>query len=226
NVPLTISPLGSSTVNSTLTVATGAVISDVNVSVNLSHDYISDMTATLISPSGTQVRLFAEVCGDNTDVAATFDDSGNALVCGESPAITGFVVPSQALAAFNGQNSAGTWTLRLRDGYSGDGGVLNSWSLNICSVQEALKVTENNLSDFVVYPNPSNGNFNVRFDSPSSGKIAIEVFDISGRLIFSHDYASQGNFNQNIQLDNVQAGVYILNVSDGNAKQAKRIVIE
>lgn len=225
NVPLAITASGASTINSTLTVASGVVISDLNITMNVTHSYVSDLTATLISPSGTQVILFSEICGEGQNINATFDTSGTAVICGATPAISGTVLSSQSLTAFDGQNSAGTWTLRIRDAYNIDGGSLNSWSLNLCSVQ-ALSINENNFSNFIVYPNPNNGNFNIQFANASSDKINIAVYDMRGRIIFEKDYQSQSDFNENIQLDNVQAGVYILNVTDGKHKEIKRIVVK
>ena len=45
----------------------------------------------------------------------------------------GTYAPSNALSVFNGQESAGSWTLTLQDGFNQDGGSLNSWALEICT---------------------------------------------------------------------------------------------
>ena len=58
---------------------------------------------------------------------ATFDDSGSTVVCGSNPGIFCVVQPNQALSAFNGENSTGTWTLRILDAFNQDGGSLDSW---------------------------------------------------------------------------------------------------
>lgn len=135
NVPLTITTAANVTVNSTLTIPTNqnVSISDVNVSVNITHTWVSDLTVTLISPNNTQIQLVALQCSSNDNINATFDDQGVALVCGATPTISGFVIPAQSLSALNGQNSQGIWTLRVLDSASGDGGSLNNWSLQICS---------------------------------------------------------------------------------------------
>jgi hypothetical protein len=49
---------------------------------------------------------------------------------------------------------------------------------------------------------------------------------MSGRRIFENYYENTGLFTQNIQLDSIQTGVYIVNVNDGNKKEVKRIIIE
>nr|WP_294936615.1 zinc-dependent metalloprotease family protein [uncultured Flavobacterium sp.] len=227
NVPLTIATTANVTINSTLNIPAGGTIDDVNITMNVTHTWINDLTATLISPTGTQVQLFVQPCtsDDIQNVTATFDDAGSNVVCGTNPGISGTVKPTQLLSAFNGQNSTGTWTLRIFDGFNQDGGQLNSWSLNICTVQTA-GVAENSLKDFSVYPNPNNGNFTVHFESNTGNDIKINVHDVSGRMIFDKSYQNTGTFNQVLQLNNAQSGVYLVTVIDGESKTTKRIIIK
>jgi subtilisin-like proprotein convertase family protein len=226
NVPVTI-PTTVATVTSTLNVPSTSLISDVNVTLNITHTWINDLTLTLTSPTGTAVQLVVNPCtsANINNIAATFDDSGIAVVCGNSPGISGTVLPVQALSAFNGQNPSGTWTLTVADSFNQDGGSLNSWSVNICSIAP-LSVEENTLSDFTLYPNPNNGNFNIAFTSVSEKPVSVTVYDMRGRQIYNNDFSNTGNFNQSINLDKVQSGVYLVNVTDGENKITKRIVIE
>jgi hypothetical protein len=47
-----------------------------------------------------------------------------------------------------------------------------------------------------------------------------------GRIIFEDNFSNNATFNENIQLNNAQAGVYLLTVSDGERKEVKKIVVE
>jgi subtilisin-like proprotein convertase family protein len=229
NVPLTIGTTANVTINSTLNIPAGGVISDVNITMDVTHTWINDLTATLISPSGTQVQLFAQPCtsADIQNISATFDDSGANVVCGTDPGITGVVKSTQLLSAFNGQSSTGTWTLRILDSFNQDGGSLNSWSINICTIQP-LSVDDNviAISDVVIYPNPNNGNFNIQFTSTSGNEIIVNVHDVRGREIYAKSYTNNGLFNENLQLDTVQSGVYLVTVQDGSRKVVKKIVVQ
>ena len=229
NVPLTIGTTANVTINSSLNIPSGGVISDVNITMDVTHTWINDLTATLISPSGTQVQLFAQPCtnDDIQNISATFDDSGANVVCGTNPGITGVVKSTQLLSVFNGQNSSGTWTLRILDGFNQDGGSLNNWSINICTIQP-LKVDDNfiALSNLAIYPNPNNGNFNIQFTSNSSNEINVGVHDMRGREIFTKKYSNNGLFNENLQLSNAQSGIYLVTIQDGSSKVTKKIVIE
>jgi subtilisin-like proprotein convertase family protein len=140
DVPLTITSSGTPTVNSTLTISTvnNVIISDISVTLNISHTWISDLTVTLISPSGTQVQLFSGQCTSNDNAIATFTTNGSTLSCGTSPAISGNLAPAESFNSLLDTDSEGTWTLRVFDNTSQDGGIINSWSLNICSIPNTV----------------------------------------------------------------------------------------
>jgi subtilisin-like proprotein convertase family protein len=228
NVPLTIATTANVTINSTLNIPDNLTITDVDVIVDITHSWVNDLTITLISPTGTQVQLVNRPCANSAlnNVVATFNDGGIPLVCGNNPAIGGEVKPTQVLSALNGQNSSGTWTLRVKDSANQDGGTLNSWSLKLCGIQNPLGVVSNTITNLAVYPNPNHGNFNVQFNSLSNNPIKLGVYDMRGRTVFANNYQNNGYFNENLQLDNLQTGVYLLKVMDGDIQTTKKIIIE
>ncbi len=230
NVPVNIPTLNNVTVNSTLNVSTPGVISDVNASIIINHTYVNDLTVTLISPSGSQIQLLNRPCSAQplANINATFDNSGSTLVCGSvSPVISGNLLSFQSLSILNGQQMNGTWTLRVLDSAQGDGGAITSWSLNICNVSEVpLSVDDNTFQNFILYPNPNKGNFTISFNSDNSEKINVRVFDIGGRSVFNKEYQNNGLFNENMHLDNLQSGVYLVKVQNGNKQLTKKIIIE
>jgi subtilisin-like proprotein convertase family protein len=227
NIPLAIATTGAPTINSTLSIPNSFVISDINVTMNVTHSWVNDLTATLISPAGTLIQLFARPCTNATlnNIAATFDDSGVTMVCAINPAISGTIKPTNPLFVLNGQNGQGTWTLRIKDNASGDGGSLTSWSLNACSLSPILKTYENVFENFALYPNPNNGSFNIQLQADASNKVEIEVYDISGRIIFAKQYANNTLFNENINLDNVSTGMYLVYIKNGLKTETRKILV-
>lgn len=225
NVPIAISSSGSPTINSTLTVADAGIISDLNVNLVMTHSYVGEITVSLISPSGTAVQLTASACGTSNNINATFDDSGIPVVCGNTPAISGTVIPLQPLALFNGQNANGNWILRIKDANPGDGGSLTNWGLNICGVGPVMGTTENQIRNFVIAPNPSNGSFNIQLDANNTDPVQVGIFDIRGRKIFSKAYESRSFINETIDL-NVETGIYLVTVINGDSQETRKIVIE
>jgi hypothetical protein len=90
----------------------------------------------------------------------------------------------------------------------------------------ALANEEFNLTNFSLYPNPNKGSFTVQFDSSSTNAIDIAVHDLRGRSIFERKYSNTGLFSQNIELNGMQTGVYLVTIKDGDKKVVKKIVIE
>ncbi|MFZ4057169.1 MAG: reprolysin-like metallopeptidase [Ferruginibacter sp.] len=134
DVPLTISSVGTVTVNSTLSIPVGVTISDLNV-VGLvgTHSYINDLTFDLQSPTGTLVNLFSNICASENNFNLNLDDEAatTTFPCPPTGGVT--IKPTSPLSAFDGQNSTGTWTLTINDIADQDGGSLTGWGLSICS---------------------------------------------------------------------------------------------
>lgn len=206
--------------------ASTSEITDVNFSVNFTHTYISDVQIELKSPKGTIVKLFDKSCGaTDSSLVLTYDDLGGALNCGSTASQT--VVPAGVLSAFNGENPGGTWTLRFRDTNANDTGTINSASIQICSSSYATLATPSfEINDFVLYPNPNKGDFNIRFSSSNTAAIKVFVTDMLGRKIYQKEFENTGDFNQNIQLKNASAGTYIVTVIDGDRKGVSKIIVE
>lgn len=135
---------------SIITVAASGTITDVNVaSLDISHPWVGDLSATLTSPGGTTVQLFdgpgipASTWGcDGDDIDVSFDDGATATATdfenacgGTAPTISGPYQSMDPLSNFNGESITGTWTLTVYDSYTaGDDGILNGWSLDLCTL--------------------------------------------------------------------------------------------
>ena len=101
-------------VTSTLQVADSALITELQVALEIRHTYVGDLEVTLTSPLGTSVTLHNRTGGSTDDLVGTYGSS---------------LVPSQPLSAFNGEDVQGTWTLVVSDLAGGDEGTLVSWSV-------------------------------------------------------------------------------------------------
>ncbi|APY08406.1 hypothetical protein BWZ20_08895 [Winogradskyella sp. J14-2] len=97
---------------------------------------------------------------------------------------------------------------------------------NTFSITDPLSVNEFELENLSIYPNPNNGEFNVEFNPKSGEDIALEVYDVRGRKIYSNLFNNASRFEEVIRLNNAQSGVYLLSISDGPQKAIKKIVIE
>lgn len=133
DVPVAISSSGTPEITSTLTISEGVDISDLDVQINVTHTWISDLTITITSPAGTVVELTSGNGGSGDNYIDTqFDDDAGTSITSGTPPFTGLYIPEQALSAFNGESSLGVWTIKISDAFNADGGALNSWSVSTC----------------------------------------------------------------------------------------------
>ena len=95
------------------------------------HTYWPDLEVTLVSPDGTQ-SILAETHSASSSPSGSYDDWRFGTV------------------RHFGENSQGTWTLRVRDLASGDTGTFQSWTLNIYGTQAASDTTAPVISDVSV----------------------------------------------------------------------------
>lgn len=93
------------------------------------------------------------------------------------------------------------------------------------AIDNELSSEDFSLENFKLYPNPNKGNFNIEFNSTSSNDVKITIYDIQGRQIFDRSYPNTGMFSQNLDLNNVQSGVYLVNIFDGNQRETRKIII-
>lgn len=226
DVPVIISDQENATVNSTLVVTGTLPVNKVSVSLDIIHTWVGDLTVKLTSPQGTEIDLFTNICDGEDNINAIFDDNGSIINCQGNPVLSGLIMPQEGLALLNGEIPQGIWTLSVADNFEQDGGQVNSWSLNICSLTEVeLGTKENILSDFMVYPNPNSGTFTFRLNSLSENDINVSVYDMRGRQIITQKYASTGTLEQNISLGKAQAGVYVIILQEGANKITKKIIV-
>lgn len=81
------------------------------------------------------------------------------------------------------------------------------------------------ISNLSVYPNPSsNGVFTVSFASEGSSNISVRVYSLIGREVF-HDQinAADGAYREAVNVSGLPKGIYILEVSNGEQKQTRRL---
>ncbi len=143
-----ISPSGESTITSTIEIEMAGDIASIRLlGLNITHSWVGDLSASLTAPDGTTIQLFDQPgtsgggsgCSANNILVNLYDSAPNSAAvlentCGTNPAIGGDFEPINSFAAFVGTPAAGTWTLTVSDAVDEDGGMLNGWSLEICTV--------------------------------------------------------------------------------------------
>ena len=120
---------------STLNVKDSYNIVDVDATVSFSAtNLLDDFAIDLEAPSGLASGILQRNPGKNYSNTGVDDEAKTAITTGTDP-YNGSFQPDNALWNFDGDNSAGTWTLRVYDDvYFNNGGNLSAWGLNITSM--------------------------------------------------------------------------------------------
>ncbi len=170
DVPKPVPDLATTT--STITIAEGSVVEDVNVTLDLSHTFDGDLKLTLVSPGGLSVQLAAGVGGSGDNFTnTTFDDEAVTPIGAGAPPFTGTFIPQSPLSAFDGGPVDGTWTLRIDDTVGGDSGTLNSWSLRFQHRTIANSVQRNRIGTNAAGTAAVGNDFGVLVDDEASDVI-------------------------------------------------------
>lgn len=93
--------------------------------------------------------------------------------------------------------------------------------LNATSIQPAEAI-----SDVNIFPNPSNGSFQIAFELPTPQEVSFEVFDLSGKRVW-HDnfYLNSGPQQRRIQLPVLSDGIYYLKSIAGHTVNTQIISV-
>ncbi len=164
-------------------------ITDLDVTINLTHGDPDDVDLALVSPDGEAQILMSDLCGGNdlTGVAMTFDQDAASSVPDNGPCPDGLrAKPADVVAngdtwtapgappanfgeadldAYNGENPNGTWRLFTSDDAGVGAGAINSWSLRIETEDSEI-----------VMPGDAAGDLSRPYPSAKS-------FDLEGRAI-------------------------------------------
>ena len=121
STPIAIPDNQPSGVTSYLYVPDSLQITDINVLVDITHDWIGDLVVEVTSPVATTVRLHDESGGSTADIYTWYDRE----TAPDGPGTMG---------DFDGENSMGTWSLRVSDNSPVNEGTLNEWRLEIYGI--------------------------------------------------------------------------------------------
>ena len=89
-----------------------------------------------------------------------------------------------------------------------------------------IGVEEISLEDKLeIYPNPTNGNFTIKFESENENDYSIQIVNMLGQNIFNRSDVNSGAL-VNIDLNYQIAGVYFVHIIDDGGTTTKRIILK
>lgn len=205
DVPLSIPDNGGSA-TSALVVPDAIAISDINVTLDISHTRDADVDAFLIGPDGTRVELFTDVGGNGYHFQATSldDEAGMAITSGSAP-FSGSFRPEGSLSDFDGRSAQGTWTLEITDDRRWYAGTLNSWSIEVTSAVPTLSIDD--VAELEGESGTTPFTFTVTRTGDISGPSSVDYYTDDGSAVAGEDYVGQSG---KIEFDGGQASQTIV----------------
>ena len=190
DTPVLISEDEVVTVSSMINVPNNLTISDIDVSMEIAHTWVGDLSAVLTSSNGSSISLFdrpgvpaSEFGCRRNNILVTFDDEAtmtsddfeNTCTPMQPFAIQGDFQSMDALSQLNGLSALGDWELIVSDAVDEDGGSIDAWSLEICYIQDAASTPDFSKLDLIV---PSGGmgtitNSNLMASAPNNTPVDI-----------------------------------------------------
>jgi len=95
------------------------------------------------------------------------------------------------------------------------------------TIQGAGAVTNNNLDNLKIYPNPAKQNVRISFNAKNLQQpVQIGLFDLSGKQILNKTYEPAAQFNQNINIEKIAKGIYFIKIKNGENNTAQKLIIK
>lgn len=79
-----------------------------------------------------------------------------------------------------------------------------------------------NLSETVLYPNPTSGNTTLEFTAGNSAH--IQVYDLQGRVLYSHQPAASSSYSVDVPTAHLPAGMYLIRLETDGKSEVFRLV--
>jgi len=168
-------------------------------------------TVVLVEPA----VLSGSINGTNASCGGCTDGAANVVASGGTIPFT--YLWSSGETTLNLQNlGVGTYIVTVTDA----NGCTYIDSVDVSNGTSVNNINEQELNNFNVYPNPSDGQFMVDCSTMSNiTDMHVEVFDVMGQLVFQQLYNSN---KARLDINNFVSGMYMIRV---NQQYTKKIVL-
>ena len=100
--------------------------------------------------------------------------------------------------------------------------TLSFFNDEVFSVEEQSSKTD----PFTIYPNPSNGKFNIGFPNFVSVNLEITILSITGQQVYNEKVNNSNMLvEKQFDLQHLQAGTYVVILKDDRSISQKKLII-
>ncbi len=201
----------------------GATTSSISVSPTSNTNY------TVIGTSNGCLNTKVTNVTVNQLPTVTLNSLGGPL-CVSNAAVTLSGSPSGGVysgAGVSGSNFdpavAGVGSFTITYNYT-DANTCSSVASETVNVNTCTAITESiNSNPFVMYPNPTNGNFTIDFNSNTIENANLEIFDAIGKLVLAETIT---NSITNVSFEHYAKGIYSVRIKKNGAYHIARVIKE
>lgn len=85
-----------------------------------------------------------------------------------------------------------------------------------------------NINDVRIYPNPAASYANIEMEIANATNVSIRIFDMSGKVVYtkSLDNLTEGVYTETINCQNMQKGVYLINVLTESQMMTSKLIVK
>lgn len=239
---------GSTEYNTSTTLVKFNTINNVTAKPSGYTDYSNSFSTTVLKNETYQLTIQTNTDSDNVDSYTTntrvwidwnrncsFNDAGEMYdlgnVTGSNNGVTSLSPLNITVPASAG---LGETLMRVSTKYLDDG-VVVACETNFDGEVEDYKIiidetasTEDfSFNGFNLFPNPSQGEFNLKFETIYSDKVSVKLFDLRGRFIKEHVFKNvKTNFSEKVTFNKVTKGLYLVKITNGNKQATRKLIIE
>lgn len=83
-----------------------------------------------------------------------------------------------------------------------------------------------NQTNVEIFPNPSNGSFNLYVGNVNHRKVEVKIYNTTGKVVFSNLYNAGINNTYLINTENFNKGIYVIQINADEKQFVKKIIVE
>lgn len=227
------SPTGA---NKNLTITDDFLIEDLDVTVNITHTWVSDLDLYLISPWGDTVQLAQDPTTFPPGANMTncrFDDEAAVAFDYETltAPFTGSWQPYEELGAFEGFTTQGIWTLRAVDNEQADVGSIGVFTIHVLHEASAIGPRGEGIpTGFAMheaFPNPFNPSTRIDFDVPATTNGELKIYNSLGQEVATlvSGQLATGLHSVYFDASALTSGIYFAQLRAGSFVSTQKLVL-
>jgi len=202
----------------------GAITGTPDVTLPITTAGLTVVTWTYDDGNGNTSTQTQNVTVNTVDVGVTL--TGTTITADETAATAYQWIDCDTGNSIIGETSSSFTPVAVTGNYSVE--VTNNGCVDTsaCTLVDYSGLEEVPSIDVSIYPNPTDGKFNVEFSGLNQQEFELRIVDLQGRLVLSEVFEGiNGTHVQKVDISQNESGVYIINlIGDKGLLLSKRIV--